>query len=237
MPYNDETLARAIFRAEIPIVSAVGHEIDFTIADFVSDLARPRPVRAQNCWFRTKQSLSAGVDQLARRVVRAQLGCLRFLNERSNWQDNGVKAGCQQGPQNSFFFGAKAPGSNGGSGGLVSLPWPVKINPFLEAGLKKQGALLKGNLGWAGGRKLGPGPGRGNLGKSLGGFPLGGSWADKTTFFLGPEKKGPLGGGGAPKKPPPGGGRGVGNTKRGGNRRGARNHGGGPALSPTSECD
>ena len=44
--FNDEKLARAIFAASVPIVSAVGHETDFTIADFVADLRAPTPSAA-----------------------------------------------------------------------------------------------------------------------------------------------------------------------------------------------
>lgn len=82
MPYNDEELARAIFRAKLPVVSAVGHEIDFTIADFVSDLRAPTPSAAAELLVPDRAELASRVAQLGKRLVRVQQGRLDRLSAR-----------------------------------------------------------------------------------------------------------------------------------------------------------
>ncbi len=71
--FNDEELARMIFKSNIPVVSAIGHEIDFTIADFVSDLRAPTPSAAAELVVPDRQSLTGLIDSLQRRLVRVQL--------------------------------------------------------------------------------------------------------------------------------------------------------------------
>ncbi len=66
--FNDEGLARAIHGSKTPVISAVGHEIDFTIADFVADERAPTPSAAAEIVSRTRKELQAQVFQLRNRT-------------------------------------------------------------------------------------------------------------------------------------------------------------------------
>ena len=80
--FNDEQLARTIFNSNIPVVSAVGHEIDFTIADFVSDLRAPTPSAAAELLVPDRESLTGIVGSLQRRLVRVQQGRIDRLSDK-----------------------------------------------------------------------------------------------------------------------------------------------------------
>jgi exodeoxyribonuclease VII large subunit len=69
--FNDEALARTLAASELPVVSAVGHETDFTIADFVADLRAPTPSAAAELVVESKQQLEDEVAMLAQRLGRA----------------------------------------------------------------------------------------------------------------------------------------------------------------------
>ncbi len=69
--FNDEGLARAVAESKIPVISAIGHETDFTIVDFVADLRAPTPSAAAELVIRSRQEIEAQADDLYRRLERA----------------------------------------------------------------------------------------------------------------------------------------------------------------------
>jgi exodeoxyribonuclease VII large subunit len=76
--FNDEQLARAIFNCELPIISAVGHEIDFTIADFVADVRAPTPSAAAELAVPDALALQSELRNLTQRLT----------NRMSDWLFN-----------------------------------------------------------------------------------------------------------------------------------------------------
>src|SRR5437660_4253437 len=88
--FNEEIVARAIFHSAIPVVSAVGHEIDFTIADFVAELRSPTPSAPAELSVSDSAELGRRVNELAnclqkylRNFLQQNQTRLRFLSERT----------------------------------------------------------------------------------------------------------------------------------------------------------
>jgi exodeoxyribonuclease VII large subunit len=82
--FNDEALARAIVASVVPVVSAVGHEIDFSLADFAADLRAPTPSAAAELLAPDRLELLAHLAQLRRRLDAAMVRRLTGLAQRSD---------------------------------------------------------------------------------------------------------------------------------------------------------
>ena len=82
--FNEEIVADAIFNMDIPIISAVGHEIDFTISDFVSDLRAPTPTAAAELAVPNTIDLINNINQMKTRLGKSVLNKLELSKNKLN---------------------------------------------------------------------------------------------------------------------------------------------------------
>ncbi|MFH1552696.1 MAG: exodeoxyribonuclease VII large subunit [Candidatus Omnitrophota bacterium] len=84
-PFNEEIVARAIFDSEIPVISAVGHEIDYTISDLVADFRAPTPSAAAELVIPLKMELAGRITEYSERLyltIKKKINALQREMER-----------------------------------------------------------------------------------------------------------------------------------------------------------
>lgn len=84
-PFNEEIVARAIYHSEKPIISAVGHEIDYTISDFVADLRAPTPSAAAELVVKNKQELLKRSKELSMRLYSSLERMISQKKEKASY--------------------------------------------------------------------------------------------------------------------------------------------------------
>lgn len=80
--FNDEGVARAIVDSEAPVIAGVGHEIDFTIADFACDLRAPTPTAAAELATQNQADLRIDLEDFEQRMLRNIAACLAAFRDR-----------------------------------------------------------------------------------------------------------------------------------------------------------
>jgi len=80
--FNEETVARAIYESQIPVISAVGHEVDTTIADYVADLRAPTPSAAAELVVKERLALENHLDHLTMRMASQMRSRVQRLKDR-----------------------------------------------------------------------------------------------------------------------------------------------------------
>lgn len=90
--FNSEAVARAIFECDSPVISAVGHETDVTIADFVADVRAATPTAAAEMAVPDMDEIRAGLRLISTRLVRALWSFLERRQERLEYLERGVSA-------------------------------------------------------------------------------------------------------------------------------------------------
>ncbi len=98
--FNNEAVARAIAASAAPVICGVGHETDFTIADFVSDLRAPTPTAAAELATPNKADLAADLQESVGRLLRATQG---IVNSQ-RWQLNRLENRLQQNSPRARLF-------------------------------------------------------------------------------------------------------------------------------------
>ena len=89
--FNDEAVARAIHACDIPLVSAIGHEVDFTIADFVADLRAPTPSAAAELVSPDREDLQNTFAGWQQRLLRSWQGQIAQQRQQLDWLQRQLK--------------------------------------------------------------------------------------------------------------------------------------------------
>jgi len=102
--FNDENVARAIFASSIPIISAIGHETDYTIADFTADLRAPTPSAAAELVVPAREELARRVKDLLLRIYRSHSEIMKYIKLQMENTSNRLRMFCPKTDNSRLFL-------------------------------------------------------------------------------------------------------------------------------------
>jgi exodeoxyribonuclease VII large subunit len=102
MCFNSESLAREIFSSIIPVITAIGHEIDWTIADFVSDMRLPTPTAVASFLSPLKIDFEIRLNLLFRKILKNALLLFKKIEQRTENTYGRIKYLIGQSLKNKF---------------------------------------------------------------------------------------------------------------------------------------
>ena len=95
-PFNEEEVSRAVYKSQLPIISAVGHEVDFTILDFVSDLRAATPSAAAEILSPNIDEITAKYTKASRSLYEALIRKIRTLEQKADFLNQRLRHPNQQ---------------------------------------------------------------------------------------------------------------------------------------------
>ena len=129
LPFNDEEVVRTVFRSEVPIISAIGHETDFTLLDFVADVRAATPTAAAEMAVPEIKNLNRQVSELFKNLKFT----IELVFNRANEELNNLSKYLNMNSLKNFI--------KQNSGNLVSLS--KSLNYFVKNNLKEKSAKVE----------------------------------------------------------------------------------------------
>ncbi len=83
-PFNEEIVARAIYRSKLPIISAVGHEVDYTISDYVADMRAPTPSAAAELVVTNREEILEYIHNLTKQMTKNIDNQIKYITDQLN---------------------------------------------------------------------------------------------------------------------------------------------------------